>query len=125
MSVTSFVNIPKNGDFQILSDRPIFIWFPIVSNKSSNTVLEHFLNCFTSSAPRDLSSSNTEFSLLCAISCLQSQYKAVKPCLLLVHNRFSSSLFLFKMIFRNFYSISIIWFGNLNFGCISWMHCVC
>ena len=91
MAVALFVSIPKNEDFWFLSNKPIFVRFPIVSNKSLNTVLERFLNCFTSSTPRDLSISNKEISLLCVIFCLQSQCKAVNIFLLLMYNRFSSS----------------------------------
>ena len=91
MSATSSVSIPKNGDFWILSNKPIFIWFPITSNNYLNTALERFLNCFTSSTPKDSSISNIEFSLLCAIFCLQSQYKAVNTFSLLEYYRFSFS----------------------------------
>ena len=97
MSVISSLRILRNGNFRILSNKPIFIWVPIVSNKSLNTTLERFLNYFTSSTPTDASISNKEFSLLCAISCLQSQYKAVKTFSVLLYNRFSSSFYLYRI----------------------------
>ena len=84
MSVTSSASIPTNGDFQMLSNKPYFIWFPIVNNKSLYTVLERFLNFFITSTPEDSTISSKEFSLFCIISCLQSKYKAVKTFSLLV-----------------------------------------
>ena len=47
MLVASSVSIPENGDFLYLSNKPIVIWFPIVSNQSLNIKLERSLNYFS------------------------------------------------------------------------------